>query len=98
MKQYTCDTFKYIGSIIHEDEKVECDITSQMNTRWVKWKQPSGIPCDKKISHKQKGKFYHTVSRPIVLYGAECWDLKKKQEKKATYNKNEKAKVDDQHN
>ena len=26
---------------------------------------------------KLKGKFYRTMTRPLVLYGSECWAIKK---------------------
>ena len=29
-----------------------------------------------------KGKFYRTAVRPALLYGAECWSIKKEQEHK----------------
>lgn len=36
----------------------------------------------KKISARIKGKMYKTVVRPVLLYGAETWALKKVQERK----------------
>lgn len=35
--------------------------------------------CDKKIPLRLKGKVYHTVVRLVLLYGAECWPVKKPQ-------------------
>ncbi|VFQ61100.1 unnamed protein product [Cuscuta campestris] len=32
---------------------------------------------DPKISPRMKGKFYRSVVRPAMLYGAECWAVKK---------------------
>jgi hypothetical protein len=43
---------------------------------WVKWRQASGVLCDKKVLNKLKGKFYRTVIRPAMLYGTECWVIK----------------------
>ena len=46
---------------------------------WQKWKSASGVLCDKRVPLGLKGKVYRTVVRPVVLYGAECWPLKKSQ-------------------
>ena len=34
--------------------------------------------CDRRIPLKLKGKFYRTVVRPTLIYGSECWPVKKK--------------------
>jgi hypothetical protein len=39
---------------------------------WLKWRQPSGVLCDKRVPQKLKGKFYRTAIRPTMLYSAEC--------------------------
>ena len=35
--------------------------------------------CDKRMSVRLKGKVYHTVVRPAILYGSKCWPIKKTQ-------------------
>jgi hypothetical protein len=42
----------------------------------VKWRQVSGILCDKKVPNKLKDKFYRTAIGPAMMYGAECWATK----------------------
>jgi hypothetical protein len=42
----------------------------------VKWRQISGILCDKKVPNKLKNKFYKTIIRPTMMYGVECWATK----------------------
>ena len=42
----------------------------------------TGIMCDKRISARIKGKFYKSVVRPAMIYGAETWPVKKVQERK----------------
>ena len=44
---------------------------------WMKWRQASGVLCDKMVPQKLKGKFYRTAIRPAMLYGAECWPTKR---------------------
>ena len=43
----------------------------------MKWRQASGVLCDKTVPQKLKGKFYRTSIRPAMLYGAECWSTKR---------------------
>lgn len=33
--------------------------------------------CDKRVPLSLKGKVYRMVVRPAVLYGSECWPIKK---------------------
>jgi hypothetical protein len=44
----------------------------------LKWRQASGVLCDKRVPQKLKGKFYRTAIRPAMLYGAECWPTKRR--------------------
>ena len=44
---------------------------------WIKWKNASGVLCDKRMPVGLKGKVYHMVVIPAVLYGAKCWPIKK---------------------
>jgi hypothetical protein len=45
---------------------------------WMKWCQATGVLCDKRVSQKLKGKFYRTMIRLAMLYGAECWPTKRR--------------------
>ena len=43
----------------------------------MKWRQASGVLCDKRVPQKLKDKFYRTI-RPAMLYGVECWPTKRR--------------------
>ena len=45
----------------------------------MKQKKSSGVLCDKKIPLRLKGRVYQMVVRPALLYGVECWPIKKTQ-------------------
>ena len=38
--------------------------------------------CDRNISTKLKDKVYKTAIKPAMVYGAECWAVRKKDERK----------------
>jgi hypothetical protein len=64
-------TFRYLGSMLQNDGDTDEDVSYRIKAGWMKWRQASGVLCDKKMSHKLKGKFYRTAIRPTMLYGAE---------------------------
>ncbi|KAH0436082.1 hypothetical protein IEQ34_026489 [Dendrobium chrysotoxum] len=74
--------FRYLGSIVQSDGEIDGDIISRIQVGWLKWRNASGLLCDRKVPLKLKGKFYKMVVRPAMLYGAECWPLKEKHNSK----------------
>ncbi|KAH0455515.1 hypothetical protein IEQ34_015547 [Dendrobium chrysotoxum] len=60
------------------DGEIEGDDISRIQVGWLKWRNASGLLCDRKVPLKLKGKFYKMVVRPAMLYGAKCWPLKEK--------------------
>ena len=53
---------------------------NRVRLAWNKWREITGVICDKKIPVKLKHKIYKTVIKPTMTYGAECWTMKKKDE------------------
>nr|XP_009802177.1 PREDICTED: uncharacterized protein LOC104247782 [Nicotiana sylvestris] len=73
----TRDSFKYLGSIIQGNGKIDEDITHRIGAGWMRWRLSSGVLCDKNVPPRLKGKFYRVVVRPAMLYEVECWPVKK---------------------
>ncbi|VFQ94525.1 unnamed protein product [Cuscuta campestris] len=67
----------YDGAMTKADRELDADIGHRVRVAWAKWRLASGVLCDPKISRRMKGKFYQSVVRPAMLYGAECWAVKK---------------------
>ncbi len=42
-------TFKYLGSIIDSNGGAERGINNRVKLAWMKWKQLTGVLCDKKV-------------------------------------------------
>jgi hypothetical protein len=72
------DTFRYLGSMLQKDGDVDADVCHRIRAGWMKWRQASGILCDKRVPQKLKGKFYRMTIRPAMLYDAECWPTKRR--------------------
>ena len=74
--------FKYLGSDIQSDGEIDGDVTHCIHAGWLKWRSATGVLCNKKFPSKLKGNFYRIAIRPVLLYGTECWYVKKIHEQK----------------
>jgi hypothetical protein len=70
------DTFRYLGSMLQSEGEIDEDVSHRIRARWVKWRQASGVLCDKKVLNKLKDKFYRTTIRSAMMYDVECWATK----------------------
>jgi len=71
------ERFRYLGSIIQENGEIDEDTNQWIKIGWQKWKKASGVLCDKRIPLNLKGRVYHMVIRPTLLYEAQCWPIKR---------------------
>jgi hypothetical protein len=69
------ETFRYLGSMFQKNGDVDEDVSHKIKIGGLKWRQASGVLCDRMVPLKLKGKFYRTVIRPAMLYGAKCWPI-----------------------
>jgi len=69
------EKFRYLGSL--ENKEIDKDTNQCIKIGWQKWKKASGVLSDKKIPLKLKGRVYRMVVRLALLYGAECWPIKR---------------------
>jgi hypothetical protein len=72
------ETFRYLGLMLQKNGDIDEDVRHMISVGWLKWRQASGVLCDKKVPQKLKGKFYRMAIRPTMLYGAECWPTKRR--------------------
>jgi hypothetical protein len=66
------DTFRYLRSMLQKDEDIDEDLSHRIKVSWLKWRQASGVLYDPRVPLRLKSKFYRTVIRLTMLYGAEC--------------------------
>ena len=78
----TVKTFKYLGSMFNANGGAEKDVNNRVKIAWSKWRATTGVMCDRNIPTKWKDKVYKTAIKPAMVYGAECWAIRKKEERK----------------
>jgi len=64
--------------MLQRDRDIDEDVSHRIKAGWMKWRQASDVLCDKRVPQKLKGKFYRTAIGPAMLYGAECWPMKRR--------------------
>jgi len=72
--------FKYLGSVVSADSETLPDAKSRVSAAWMKWRQVTGVLCDKRMPRYLKAKVYKAVVRPVAMYGSECWPATAKHE------------------
>ena len=78
----TVTSFKYLGSLFTSEGGSEADVNNRIRIGWMKWKEVSGVLCDRKMPVHLKDKVFKTIIRPAMTYGPVCWAVKKKDENK----------------
>ena len=78
----TVTSFKYLGSIFTSEEGSQADVNNRIRIGWMKWREVSGVMCERKIPVELKVKVFKTIIRPAMTYGSQCWAVKKKDENK----------------
>ena len=76
-------SFKYIGSLFTIEGGSQADVNNRIRIGWMKWKEVSGVTCDRTMPVELKDKVFKTIiSHAAMTYGSECWAVKKKDESK----------------
>ena len=78
----TVQYFKYLGTTIYRRGGASKDVESRVAKAWSKWRELSGVICDKKVPTKLKILIYQTVIRPMLLCGCETWPMSVKDERR----------------
>ena len=63
--------FKYLGSMLTKAGTLGREVRRRVESGWRNWKEMTGVPYDKKVSTRVKGKIYSTVVQPEMLHAME---------------------------
>ena len=74
----TVASFKYLGSLFTSEGRSQADVDNMIIIGWMKWKEVSGVMCDRKMPVELKDKVFKTIIIPAMTYGSEYWAVKKK--------------------
>ncbi|KAJ2943370.1 hypothetical protein O0L34_g12180 [Tuta absoluta] len=74
-----CDEYKYLGTLLHTTGDLEANIQHRIAAAWLKWREVTGVTCDRRMPVKLKGLVYKSMIRPVLTYGSETWALTQRQ-------------------
>ena len=63
---------KYLGSSSDANGGAEKDVSNRVKIALSKWRETTGVMCDRNISTKLKDEVYKTAIQPVMTYVAEC--------------------------
>ena len=67
----TVQSFKYLGSTVDRKGGASKDVESRVVKAWLKWRELTGVICNKKVPTKMKLLIFQTMIRPTLLCGCE---------------------------
>ncbi|GJN23525.1 hypothetical protein PR202_gb11181 [Eleusine coracana subsp. coracana] len=67
------DTFRYLGSMLQKDGDIDEDVRHRISAGWLKWRQASGVLCDKRVPQKLKALLvvFHSIQY-VLSYIDNC--------------------------
>ena len=55
----TVKTFKYLGAMFEANGGAEQDVNNRVNIVWLKWRETTGVMCDRNIPTKCTRRLYN---------------------------------------
>ncbi|XP_048006510.1 uncharacterized protein LOC125241869 [Leguminivora glycinivorella] len=71
-----CDEYKYLGTMLHASGNLEGNLQHRIAAAWLKWREVTGVTCDRRMPVKLKDLVYKSIIRPVLTYGSETWAMK----------------------
>ena len=68
--------------MIDQDGGCGAEVKRRIGVAWDRWRELSGVMCDKKVPRKLKVLLYNTSIKPTLTYGSETWPVTQRMEDK----------------
>ena len=76
------EEFVYLGGLISHDGRCEADIKRRIGLTYAVFSKLSNIWNCRKLALAIKMKVFKAMVIPILMYGSECWTMRKQDEKR----------------
>ena len=73
-------SFNYLGDGLQRGGGCANAVNERIRKGWLKFRELSGVLCNKRIPLKLRGVLYRTCVRTVITYGCETWPVKKENE------------------
>ena len=74
------ENFCYLGDMIQKEGGCDKAVRERVRKGWLKFKELSGVVCNRRIALKTRGVLYRACVRTVMMYGCESWPIKKENE------------------
>lgn len=74
--------FVYLGAVISQDGRCEADIKRRIGLTWAVFTKLTNIWNCRKLALKIKVRVFEAMVIPVLMYGSECWTLRKQDEQR----------------
>ncbi|XP_049886259.1 uncharacterized protein LOC126380707 [Pectinophora gossypiella] len=65
--------------MLHSSGNLDTNIQHRIAAAWLKWREVTGVTCDKRMPVKLKGLVYKSMIRPVLTFGSETWAVTQRQ-------------------
>jgi len=72
--------FVYLGGLIAQDGRCESDIKRRIGLTWAVFNKLINIWNCRNLTREIKLKVYEAMVIPVLMYGSECWTMRKEDE------------------
>jgi len=74
--------FVYLGGVVTEDGRCDADIKRRIGLTYASFSKLGNIWNSRSLPRQVKMKVFESMVMPILLYGSECWTMRREDERR----------------